>query len=230
MYTNRLEDRISLSPSSDSIPAYHTRIHTSHASDSEATHSSWINTLQASTLHLYTNGSKMPSGHTGSGWALYRTTNPSLENIIIASNYCHLGTKAEVFDAELHAVHEGLLYTSNSDLKPCRLILCINNSAAIHTLADNLSNSEPARLAICLAAQLITKCWTSSFLWTPAHLKIKDNEEVDDLAKKGAEEALHLCPHAFNGSRAIFRAYCGRTPSDPHYPYNPTPCQCGIAT
>jgi hypothetical protein len=55
---------------------------------------------------------KMPSGHTGSGWALYGATTPSLENIIIASNHCYLATEAEVFDAKLHAVHEGLLYIS----------------------------------------------------------------------------------------------------------------------
>jgi hypothetical protein len=39
------------------------------------------------------------------------------------NNYCHLGTEAEAFDAELYAIHEGLLYISNSDLKICHLIL-----------------------------------------------------------------------------------------------------------
>jgi hypothetical protein len=34
----------------------------------------------------------------------------------------------------------------------------------------------------------------------------------------------------YNDSRALFRAFCGRTPSDPNYPYEPTPCKCGIET
>jgi hypothetical protein len=75
---------------------------------------------------------------------------------MIAFNYCHLGVEAEVFDAKLHAVHEGLLYILNSDLKPCHLILCIDNSA-MYILTDNLINAEPACLAICLATQLTAK-------------------------------------------------------------------------
>jgi hypothetical protein len=34
----------------------------------------------------------------------------------------------------------------------------------------------------------------------------------------------------YNDSRALFRAFSGRTPSDPHYPYKPTPCKCRIET
>jgi hypothetical protein len=148
----------------------------------------------------------MPSGHTGSGWALYGTTTPSSDNIIIASNYCHLGTNAEAFDTELQAVHQGLLYILNSDLKPCHLILCIDNSAAIHTLADNLSNLELAFLAICLAMQLTAKGWTSS---PPAHPKIKGNEEVNGLAKKGPKRLfifafmLLLPGHSLEQSQCI---------------------------
>jgi hypothetical protein len=96
--------------------------------------------------------------------------------------------------------------------------------------------------------QLTAKGWISSPLWNASPPKIQGNKQADERAKKGAEETLHLCSHAFtsknrirnsrqypasiksmpfNGSRAIFSPYCGRTPSDPHCPYDLTPCQCG---
>jgi hypothetical protein len=165
-------------------------------------------------------------------------------------------------------VHEGLSFLATSDFSPRNLVICIDNAAAIGTLQGNNSNSEPARIASTLASLLAQKGWKISSLWIPAHRKIEGNEHADEMAKKGAESSLNLCPRLFssktwlkaesarrllqnwknshniigsspryppfiesipyNDSRALFRAFCGRTPSDPHYPYEPTPCKCGI--
>jgi hypothetical protein len=149
MYTNRLEDR-SAPPPIPILP-YHTRVHTSRAPDSDITHSTWIKTLPPSSFRLYTDGSKLPSGYLGSGWALYGKAKAGIENTKIASGFCNLGIESEVFDAELHAVHEGLSFLAASDFSPRNLVICIDNTAAIGTLQDNNSNSEPVRIASTLA-------------------------------------------------------------------------------
>jgi ribonuclease HI len=165
-------------------------------------------------------------------------------------------------------VHEGLSFLATLDFSPQNLVICIDHTAAINTLQDNNSDSGPARIASTLASLLVQKGWKNSSLWTPAHRKIEGNEHIDEMAKKGAESLLNLCPRSFssktwlkaestrrllqnwknshniigssrryppfiesipyNDSRALFRAFCGRTPSDPHYPYEQTPCKCGI--
>jgi hypothetical protein len=103
----------------------------------------------------------------------------------------------EVFDAELHAVHEGLSFLATSDFSPRNLVICIDSTAAVGTLQDNNSNSEPARVASTLASLLVQKGWKISSLWTPAHRKIERNEHADEMAKKGAESSLNLCPRSF---------------------------------
>jgi hypothetical protein len=113
MYTNRLEDRSA--PSPIPILLYHTRVHTSRAPDSDITHSTWIKTLPPSSFRLYTDGSKLPSGYLGSGWALDGKAKVGIENTKIASGFCNLGIESEGFDAELHAVHEGLSFLATSD-------------------------------------------------------------------------------------------------------------------
>jgi hypothetical protein len=67
---------------------------------------------------------------------------------LISSDACCLGTQAEAYDAELHAVHEALSYLLTSEIIPNTAIICIDNSSAIDTLLYNKENSEPTRLAI----------------------------------------------------------------------------------
>jgi hypothetical protein len=67
---------------------------------------------------------------------------PHSEIFEIAAASCFLGYEAEVFDAKLHVTHEGLLYLDASDLVPQDLFICIDNSAAITTLQENLNLHE----------------------------------------------------------------------------------------
>jgi hypothetical protein len=65
---------------------------------------------------------------------LFGTRNIPLQNVKIATAACYLGNEAEVFDTELHAIHEGLLYLDAS--------IYLHNTAAITTLQENLKQSE----------------------------------------------------------------------------------------
>jgi ribonuclease HI len=55
-------------------------------------------------------------------------------NHLISSDPCYLGTQAEKYDAELHAVHEALSYLHTPEITPNTAIICIDNSSAIDTL------------------------------------------------------------------------------------------------
>jgi ribonuclease HI len=196
MHNNHLEDRSA--PSPIPILPYHTRVHTSRAPNSDITHSTWIKTLPPFSFRLYTEGTKLPSGYLGSGWALYGKAKAGIKNTEIASGFFNLGIESEVFDVELHAVLEGLSFLATSDFSPRNLVICIDNTAAIGTLQDNHSNSEPARIASTLASLLAQKGWKISSLWTPAHRKIEGNEHADEMATKGAESPLNLCLQSFS--------------------------------
>jgi hypothetical protein len=100
--------------------------------------------LPPKTLRLYTDGSKASSGATGSGWAFFDTQTTPFQIFEIAAASCFLGYEAEVFDAELHAIHDGPLYLDASDLVPQDLFICIDSSATIITLQEKPPKSEPA--------------------------------------------------------------------------------------
>jgi hypothetical protein len=150
MYTNCLEDRSSPSPCRVSLSPI--KIHITRSPDAKSIHEAWIHTLSSTSLRLYTDGSKSSTGTAGSGWALFGTQNIPFQNINIATAACYLRNEAEVFEAELHAIHEGLLY-----LDARNLFICIDNTAAIKTLQENLKQSEPAREASKVAYSLFKK-------------------------------------------------------------------------
>lgn len=112
------------------------------------------------------------------------------------SGSCHLGSKAEVYDAELHAAHEALTYLSTTNYTPAQAYLCIDNSSAIEALTDNTYESEYAREAIHSASHLTTNGWTINAIWTPSHCGITGNERADDLAQEGAQTSTTPGPHA----------------------------------
>jgi hypothetical protein len=70
----------------------------------------------------------------------FDTQTTPLRNFEIAAASCFLRYEAEVINAELHAIHDGLLYLDASDIVPQDLFICINNSAAITTLQENPKN------------------------------------------------------------------------------------------
>lgn len=88
----------------------------------------------------------------------------------------------EVYDAELHAVHEALHPLDRLDIPTAQVFICIDNLSAIQTLADDKDNSEPAKMTTQLAHSLKQKGWDIRTAWTPSHIKIMGNEKADEMA------------------------------------------------
>ena len=73
------------------------------SSDVSKKHQEYLENLNPGTVLLYTDGSKSEKGVCGSAWAIFEQ-NGSLTSSEMASGSCCIGSKAEVFDAELLAV------------------------------------------------------------------------------------------------------------------------------
>jgi hypothetical protein len=65
-------------------------------------HEKWLQTYPNHTIIIYTDGSKLDSGAVDCGWAIYHCGDRQLHRL--SEERCHLGNRAEVYDAELHAV------------------------------------------------------------------------------------------------------------------------------
>jgi ribonuclease HI len=160
-------------------------VHTSKSDQSHSHHHNWISSLPIGTLLLYTDGSKLDSRQVGCGATIYEITDHGLQ--CLQSHYCNLGTRCEVFDAELHAVYEGLCLIPTSPITPNTTIyICIDNQAAIQTLAYNQHNHQYACETLTTAETLTHNGWNLLTIWTPSHTNIPGNEYADVLAKTGA--------------------------------------------
>ena len=150
-------------------------------------HEKWIQGHADHTLMIYTDGSKLTNGMVGCGWAIYHCGDQQLHRF--TEGRCHLGSRAEVFDAELHAVQEAVS-TLLTTTFPCSMVLiCIDNQAAIDTLHFNKYNHESARRSQEIIEKLQLLGWQISTVWCPSHCGIRGNERADTLAKLGASSA-----------------------------------------
>jgi ribonuclease HI len=153
-------------------------------------HEEWLRTLPDHTIVIYTDGSKLANGAVGCGWAIYHCGDQQLHRL--TSGSCHLGHRAEVYDAELHAVQEAITTLLITTMPHTKVFICIDNKAAIDTLQLNKSNHEYARRTIQIIDKLRLLGWTIQTIWCPSHCDIQGNERADTLAKQGAS-STNLC-------------------------------------
>jgi ribonuclease HI len=167
-------------------------VHTTNNDQSHTHHQEWISSLPIGTLLLYTDGSKLDSEQVGCGAATYKITDHGLWHLQF--HYCNLGTWCEVFDAELHTIHEGLCFIPTSPTSPnTSIYICIDNQAVIQMLAYNQHNHQYACETLTATEILTNNGWNLSTLWTPSHTNIPGNEHADTLAKTGTQ-SLTACP------------------------------------
>jgi len=133
---------------------------------------------------MYTDGSKLANGAVGCGWAVCHCGDQQLHRL--TSGKCHLGYRAEVFDAELQAVQEAVSTLLSTTLPRSTVFVCIDNQAAIDTLHFNKHNHEYARRTQEIIGKLRLLGWRISTVWCPSHCDIQGNERADTLAKLGA--------------------------------------------
>ena len=180
---------------------------------------------------MYTDGSKRgdPANPRtmgcGSGWAVYRQGDSEPLN----TGSCSLGKKAEVFDAELHAVQEGLLSVKSTHSQPTHITICVDNQAALTTLnTGNPENWEFARNTLQTMTEMRATGWTMSGLCTPGHCGIPGNDLADRLAKRGAFE--QPCNHTRATKSWLYAEiqkkqvedWKARAPADPQFPVRPS--------
>jgi len=227
-------------------------------------HEHWLRSLPDHTIVIYTDGSKLDNGATGCGWVIFNIGNQQLFRIKEGS--CYLGNRAEVYDAELHAVQEAINLLFTFTTPRSRVFICIDNQAATDTLQFNQHNHEYARRTLESMAQLRLLGWDISTVWCPSHCNIPGNDRADMLAKLGAsgttpcryaittklwllaqaraqllqrwKKELPLSKPSFTfpthlrgadwaDTRALWRVFCNRSPSDPLPNQVANPCPCG---
>jgi ribonuclease HI len=229
-------------------------------------HQKWLQARADHTIMIYTDGSKLANGMVGCGWAIYHCGDQQLHRF--TEGRCHLGSRAEVFDAELHAVQEAVSTLLTTTLPHSPVFICIDNQAAIDTLHFNKHNHEYARRTLEIIGKLQLLGWQISTVWCPSHCGIRGNERADTLAKLGASSTT-ACPFALTtktwlltqaraeflqrwktelplsrpsfkfpnhlhniewaDTRALWRVFCNRSPSDTPPNIDAGLCPCGLA-
>jgi len=144
-------------------------------------HKQWLESQENHTIIIYTDGSKLDNGSTGCGWAIYHCGDQHLYRLDEGS--CHLGSRAEVYDAELHAVQEAVATLLTTTAPRGTVIICSDNQAAMATLNFNKHNYKYARWALDSIEDLRTLGWQVSITWCPSHCNIRGNERANTLAK-----------------------------------------------
>jgi ribonuclease HI len=176
------------------IPSVRT-LHPDRETDPIGIHSKWVAALPDLTMLLYTDGSKFEDGHTGSGWVAHCVGDRIVRKV--ASGRYILGTRTEVYDAELHAIQEALTALRDSiDTTSGVAYICVDNQSALDTLASNTSATEFSRVAVRVAADLSRSGWMIQGIWTPAHVGLTGNEAADAEAKSSAAATASPCKHA----------------------------------
>ena len=162
--------------------------------DGRKKHQEYLNKQIPGTVLLYTDGSKCKRGGCGSALSIFEQ-NGNQTSPIKAFGSCCIGGKAEVYDAELHAIQEGLHEITLQDWNSRDILVCVDNQAALITLTSgNPTGSEYAHHTLQLISKLQQMGWTIKGLWTPAHCGIPGNEHADTLAKLSSQK-MDVCSH-----------------------------------
>jgi ribonuclease HI len=188
--SDRLENTALVCPYSVPIKIVHL-----NKTDALLLHNRWIKSLPQNTLLLYTDGSKSDKGNIGAGWSLISNTNKTFS--FTPNGFCFLGERMEVYDAELHAVVEGLQMLTTNKISPTQLYICIDNSAAVLALSNETSSEESAVIARQLCMNLADSGWILKLVWTPSHQGIAGNEKADEMAKQGTEHTQSTCTQSY---------------------------------
>ncbi|UYV75408.1 hypothetical protein LAZ67_13000169 [Cordylochernes scorpioides] len=125
-------------------------------------------------ITIYTDGSQLETGLSGSGIAIYK------DKILSHSHPRHLSVyKSELsaIDTALKDIHINLL---------SKIIIYSDSRAAIYTLQSCFSSQEPLLKSIAKSVNRLPANSLLTVQWLPAHVGIPDNELADSLAKAGA--------------------------------------------
>ncbi|OAQ65636.1 endonuclease/reverse transcriptase [Purpureocillium lilacinum] len=180
----------------------------------------WLGTTAAATLIVYSDGSQLPNGAVGFGFAVHRDR----QSIVQGSG--RLGP-SEVFDAEATGALEGLRAALRLGDTRSEVVVCTDNLAVASCLRGNPADSSQDKFTEF--QELATSHGNVQVRWIPGHTNIPGNEEADGLAKAGCLQPeppgampslAHLRRLARQQSRDAFKAWWSTEAPDSYKPLN----------
>ncbi|OAQ65608.1 endonuclease/exonuclease/phosphatase [Purpureocillium lilacinum] len=180
----------------------------------------WLGTAAAATLIVYSDGSQLPNGAVGFGFAVHRDK----QSLVQGSG--RLGP-SEVFDAEATGAIEGLRAALRLGDTRSAVVVCTDNLAVASCLRGNPADSSQDKFT--KFQELATSHGNVQVHWIPGHTNIPGNEEADGLAKAGClqpepPEAMpslaHLRRLARQQSRDAFKAWWSTEAPGPYKTLN----------
>jgi hypothetical protein len=106
---------------------------------------------------MYPDGPQTNDGCIGAGRSIGLINNRKIQFMI--DDFCYLGMKMEVYNAELHAVSEGLKTILSCNFKPGILRICIDNSVSVLTLSESTLSDKSSSKAKITSDILIFCRW-----------------------------------------------------------------------
>jgi ribonuclease HI len=141
-----------------------------------------LNFLQHNTdnIIVYTDGSKGQS--LGSAFVIYYKGN------ILCEHKFPIGSRAEVFDAEVTAITNAIHYLAQHPLPAHKIYIFFDNSSAISALAQVSSGLILRHRQLLQPSIDFLRNQNRQIVlnWVPSHCNIPGNERADSLAKSAA--------------------------------------------
>ncbi|KAK4061149.1 hypothetical protein Purlil1_14266 [Purpureocillium lilacinum] len=180
----------------------------------------WLATAAAATLIVYSDGSQLPTGAVGFGFAVHRHK----QSLVQGSG--RLGP-SEVFDAEATGALEGLRAALHLGDTTSEVVVCTDNLAVASCLRGNPADSSQDKFT--KFQELATSHGNVQVRWIPGHTNIPGNEEADGLAKAGCLQPeppgampslAHLRRLARQQSRDAFKTWWSTEAPESYKPLN----------
>ena len=131
------------------------------------------------TLVGYTDGS-VKNNLAGAGFILY------LNSSTISEHFIKLGNTTTIFQAELLAILHLCIHLSNSNHEASELHICIDSKAVLHALSGTITRSHLI-MDTLKALNFLSRTFSITLHWVPAHSGIQGNDLADTLANKGSD-------------------------------------------
>ncbi|XP_076397943.1 uncharacterized protein LOC143266274 [Megachile rotundata] len=144
---------------------------------------------------LYTDGSKTNSGVASAMYSDMETRSWTLPK------------QAAITSAEMHAIWQALIYSSNSSRKKT-IIIGTDSLTAINSIRDTYTTDPVAYNIILTIHEMTISGKEVIIMWTPGHVGIQGNEEADKAAKKATHKAITVSSISITDVRNTIKQLC----------------------